>query len=1119
MQLSVSRLLLLFSVFLTIALPSLAQVPTGGLRGTVTDPSKAVIKGATVTIKNTATGVERKVETDSDGDFISINLLPGEYEIKVSAQGFKAQVTTATVVVGSTLTNEFILEIGNQNETVVISGDTSAAINTTDFKIDGVITRQKIDSLPLNGRNFLQLASLEPGVRVSTSNPGDANNLFNVSIGGASSALTRLTVDGGSVVDYVTGGAGQNFSVETIQEFQISTFNFDLATGVTSVGAVNIVSRTGSNDYHGSAFVFYRDNNIAAYPVLNRDPKNPDPFFRRLQTGFAIGGPIKKDKLFWFFNLEDLNQDTVFSTVNQGYRIPGTNVFPLSQFDTTTGSPYDQFLTNARVDYLINPRHSIFVRYSHDDSKAFAPVEGNVLPSNWRVNKNNSDMAQGGWTWVPSSRWTNDLRFNWHYVGNKSLIPTAGDCPNCLGLGGAQIRINNSSFRLGNQIQAPQNRALHRYETVNNTSYLRGNHFVQFGGTWEKDYGVGSWNFLAPAVMVLHDPNDVITVNGTIDFLVAAGQLPAAVAPALKIPLPASFTTPGATITLNDILQLPIAGAAVGIGDGAQPPPFNAEKARRSQRFRFYAQDTWKIVPRFTLKYGVSYVYETNLFNHDLRKPSLLQPFYGTTDPNKRDKDNFAPSIGFNWDVRGNGKTVIRGGASMFYDTSLFVNRLTERALIGPLGNGRVQTTGDFFRNTIVFPQIPGLPLPLSLINPALGTPINFQVIPTKFTGANFLTTINQQIPLIQAQLNALGNAGFAGLDFFKTASGNGIVIDPNSKIPYSLQYSVGLQRELPYNMLLSADFVLRQRVHTFFTADRNLFNRAASLGGSVVRRCANAAEATNPAVRCTNGPVELFEGSGREKYKALLVKVDKRFSNRYQFTGSYALSSNTGFDYTRDLTNLYGNPGPLGSDARHIFTFSGIVDLPWGFQAGLITSFASRPPFSATLPGTANSDLNGDGTNNDLLPGFGYNRGNRPITEAEMRARVFQYNQDYAARIAPRGGLTPYLRFPGEPDCRDNVNIPASVRGTVPCVLLPANFQFGDVFQTWDVRLSKNIKFTERLQLEVIGEAFNLFNTSNLGGFSGRLDGNFGQASSKVGQAFGSGGPRAFEFAARLKF
>ncbi len=1140
MQLSASRSLLLFLLSLALTATVVAQVPTGALRGTVTDPSKAVIAGAQVTVKQKETGAERSATSKSDGVFLVSNLLPGEYEVKVIKEGFKTYISNVTIQVGDTANTEVALEIGAQNETVVVSGDSTSVVNTSDFKVDGVINRQKIDNLPLNGRNYLSLAALEPGVRVGTSNPGDANSLVNVSIGGAPSALTRLTVDGGSIVDYVTGGAGQNFSIESVQEFQISSFNFDLTTGVTSVGAVNIITRTGGNDYHGSAFAYFRDHNISAYPLLNRDRLNPDPFFRRLQSGFSVGGPVKKDKLFWFFNLEDLNQDSVYSTIHTGYRLPGTSVSPLSQFDTISPSPFDQLLTNARVDYHHSPSHSFFVRYSGDTSKAFAPVEGNVLPSNWRKNKNDSYQGQGAWTWVARSNLINDLRFNWGYVGNKSLIPTSSDCPNCLGLNGPQIRINNSSFRLGNQIQAPQNRALHRYELTNNANLTKSTHLIQFGGTFEKNYGVGSWQFLDPAVIVVHDPNDILTINGVIDTLAnpatpGIGPLLAPIfgpiAPLLRIPLPASFSTPGARITYQDILQLPVAGAAVGIGDGSQPPPFNAEVARRSNRFRFYGQDTWRIRPNFTLKYGLSYTYESNLYNHDLAKPTLLSPIYGTTDANNRDKDNFAPALGFAWDVNNDTKTVIRGGASLFYDTSLFVNRLTERALIGPLGNGRVQTTGDFFRNTIPFSTLPpqfvqsvpvivqnltqianslpandpnraqllqlaGIIPALLLINPAAGAngaPINFQVIPTKFTAANFMTVINQQIPAIQQQLNALGAQGVKGLDFFKLASGNGVLIDPFAKLPYSAQFSVGVQRELPWNMLLTADFVSRNRVHTYFVADRNLFNRAASLGGPVIPACSGA-NATNPAVRCSNGPVEILDASGREQYKALLVKLDKRFSRRYQFTASYALSSLKGFDYTRDLTNWFGNPGPVGGDARHIFAFNTLVDLPYSFRASLIANLSSRGPFSATLPGTASSDLNGDGTNNDLLPGFGWNQGNRDLSVSDLQALVDAYNTNFAGKVAPRGG-------------------------TFPRVTLPSSFDFGDMFQSYDASLSKLFTYRDRYSLELIAQVFNLFNISNLAGYSGRLDANFGQPTSKAGQAFGFGGSRAWQFAARFKF
>jgi hypothetical protein len=1130
-------------LLLAAAVAASAQISTGVLRGSVSDQTKASISDASVTVKNKATGVERVATADSGGEFIISNLLPGEYEIKVMAKGFKTYISGVTIQVGDTSTIEVGLEIGEASETVVISGDSTSLVNPSDYKVDGIITRRKIDGLPLNGRNFLQLASLEPGVRVSIGDPGDANNLFNVSIGGGNSALTRLTVDGGNVVDPVTGGAAQNFSVDTIQEFQISSFNFDLKTGVTSVGAVNIVSRTGGNEYHGSGFGYYRDNHMSAYPTLNRVANNPDPFFRRLQAGFALSGPIIKDKLAFFTNLERLNQVTAYSTIHTGAPV-------LSQLNTVTSSPYKGWLYNVRLDYSINSKHSAFLRYSSDNNKVFAPVDNNSLPSEWRANKNDVYQAQAGWTYTIKPTLINQLIFNYQQIANRSLIPSATDCPNCLGLGGAQIRINNSNFRIGNSTDAPQNRSLFRYETTDNLTWTKGKHTVETGFSWEPAYGLGSWSFVDPAVIVTHDPRDVATVNGAIDLLAAGLGLPAndpvgqqlrglfgPIAPALKIPLPASFTTPGAAITYNDILALPVAGFVTGLGDGAQPPPFNGDFARHVNRLRFYGQDTFRVGKGLTLKYGLSYVYEDKLWNHDLKKSSLFANtgLYGTTDPNPRDKNNFAPAVGFAWNVKNDNKTVIRGGASMAYDTSLFVNRLTERAILGPLGNGRVVLPGDFFQNTVAFPQLPGqvaaaLPTVAGLlqqfsqtpglppaqaaqlqqlaglipnlvkINPAANgnTALNaatLQVLPTKLTAAQTLQIIAQQGSSLQAGFNQLAAAGVIGADFFKTVTETSVLIDPNIKIPYSESFSLGIQRELPWlDMALTADFVYRRYLHTFFQRDRALFDRPASLGGPLIRQCSGA-EATNPTVQCLNGPFEVVEGSGRESYKGLLVKLEKRFSNRYQFTAAYTYSKQRGFNYTRDFTNPFAFPGYAGADRPNTFTFSGVADLPLGFTAGLIASFTSGAPLTVTIPGSNNSDLNGDGTNNDYLPGTSLNSVNRDVNASDLRKLVDQYNTQFAGKPAPRGGVFPTLT-------------------------LPAKFDLGDSFQSYDVRLTKNFNIVkERLALELIGEAYNLFNLSNKTGYSNNADTGFGTPTGKANPNFGLGGPRIFQIGGRIKF
>ncbi|MCS6816158.1 MAG: TonB-dependent receptor [Blastocatellia bacterium] len=1071
------------------------QTPTGAVQGLVTDERRGVIQRAVVMLLNRATGEVRRTESQDDGIYRFDHLPPGEYELTVEAPGFAPTVRRLLVRVGTTTSADVTLRVGSPSETVEITAEPSL-LDRVSYKVDGVITREKIEALPLNGRNFLQLAMLEPGVSVTISNPGQANNFFNVSIGGAQAALTRLTVDGGNIVDPITGGAAQNFSTETIQEFQISTFNFDLSTGITSVGAINIVSRSGSNDWHGSGFLFYRDRYLAAYPVLVRDSQNPNPFFRRAQYGGSLGGPIRRNRAFLFGNVEWLTQDAALSIVHTGWE-------GFRHFNTVAQSPYDGTVATVRTDFRWNDRHTLFLRYSRDDNRTFAPDDANTLPSNWRVNHNDDDNAQLGLVSILRSNVLNDLRFNYHRIRNRNRLPTAQECPpaqlGCLGLGGPQVRVDGSNLRFGNSFNAPQDRFIDRFQTSDNLYWQRGRHRLQVGGEWEYLNGRGRWAFLEPALVVLHDPRNVHLVNQ----LVAQIPLPPAVRSALTIPLPPVFARSDIRPTLAEILQLPFAVAFVGLGDPSQPPPFRAKSARRNHRLRFYGQDAWTLRRTFTLTFGLSYQYETNLLNHDLPKPPLLAPIIGRLDPPGKDKNNLAPALGFAWDINGQGRTVLRGGFGIYYDTVLFVTRLTERGIIGPLGTGRVPLSSSFFRNPFAFPQIPGLLPPLNQINPPLGTPLQFTSIPTKFTGAQFLQALSQQIPDLERRFQELGRLGVTALDFFKTGSD---LLDPNLEVAYAEHANVGIRRELPYQMQLAADVVLRLRRHTLFQTDRNLYNRAEARGGAVIPRCLGA-HATDPSVLCSNGPISLYQSSGRERYLALLTKLEKRFSHRHQFTVSYALSSLTGYFPTEDLTDWFAHRGPLDRDARHRLTVSAIVDLPWGMRASLIAVYASAPPFNARVRG--NLDLNGDGTFGDTLPGLTINTLGRGTGRAELRQLVERFNREFAGREDAHGAI-------------------------IPPLVLPPRFAFGDSFHSHDVRLAKTFRLRERYAVEVLVEVFNLFNISNLGGFTPTLDAgqfgpngeilpptifNFGQPTLKAGHYFGTGGPRAFQLGLRVSF
>ena len=271
---------------------------------------------------------------------------------------------------GNNRTTDVALTVGRSSETVTITSD-AAQLNTSDYKIDGVVTRERVEALPLNGRNFLELAQLEPGVRrPDSANPGAlANSFTQVQIAGVSGALTRISVDGANVNDRVTGGSATNFSQESVQEFQISTFNYDLSTSVTAVGSVNIVSRSGTNTLHGSGFFFFRDHNMSAYPNLRRSLNNPDPFFARRQAGFSLGGPVKKDKLFWFTNFEYNNQTSVSEVALT--RTFGDGGAFASTFDHLGQAPLSAKLFNVRLDNRLNDKHNAFLRYSEDTITAF----------------------------------------------------------------------------------------------------------------------------------------------------------------------------------------------------------------------------------------------------------------------------------------------------------------------------------------------------------------------------------------------------------------------------------------------------------------------------------------------------------------------------------------------------------------------------------------------------------------------------------------------------------------------------------------------------------------------------------------------------------------------------
>jgi hypothetical protein len=855
------------------------------------------------------------------------------------------------------------------------------------------------------------------------------------------------------------------FSQEVVQEFQVSTANFDLSTGITAAGAVNVVTRSGTDDLHGAAFYFFRDHKLAGYPALVRDSADPDPFFQRRQFGFSLGGPIRRDRLFFFGSWERNEQRGVVAT---------TLLTPdFASFSRITPSPYFGNQLSVRLDGKINSKHTGFIRYSHEGGRAFAPSQTTsnptnflfAYPSQWTRQLAWADQSLLGLTSVVSSAWVNDLRFSYFYTNTSEVAPTESDCPGCQGLGSPAINVPKSRLFIGDA--SAVYRPTRHFHFTDIIAWQRSTHRVRFGADWEHHRNsTATWQN-EPATINLFSPDDVRTYND---------QAP----PSLQIPLPVAFRT------RNDILELPLQSVTVGIGD-PHIPQENGGTSRTWNTLRFWGQDVWRLNSLLTLNYGLGWTMDGGL-NYDLQKPALLAPILGPNNlsPTRKNWTNFSPVLGLAWAHSPN--TVIRAGAGLFYDFLNFGLLDGERALLGPPGLGRTNYSGisDIGHTKSSFgslcPAIPALNFP--------------EGVPTLFTGSDLLDLL----PSIRTCLMRNAVASDSSVQTIQLNKQGGTIFPADFHNPSAVHASVGIQREIARNFVVSADFVYRHFVHLMAAPiDLNHFNSVRR----VIDKC-DAAQLSDPYAICSTGSINVQEDYQRATYKGLLFRADHRFSHNLQILGSYAYSSDRGTNANEvgnnqssggsgfNLDNWLENTGPLPMDIRHSLNIAGVLRLPRQVEASVNFAYSSSPPFSAYIGGI---DLNGDGIKDDLLPGTTVNAFNRGLGRADLERLVAAFNRTYA-------------------DSQDLQGTP------IKSLTLPAHYAFGDNFHSLDLRLSRSFILRERCRLSLIGEVFNLYNKGNLTGFSGDLtSAGFGQPTNRVPQIFGSGGPRAFQLAMRVSF
>jgi len=1157
-------------------------ISTGSIVGTVTDPSGALVGGATIFITNKGTGQVITTTTTSSGTYSSGALTPGNYTVRVEATGFQTAETRVVVQVNTTATASMKLALGQSSQIVEVQAS-ELAVNTEQATVQGVLTSEQIENLPINGRNFMELAQLEPGVQIQDGGTFDPtkNGFSSVSFGGRFGRTARIEVDGVDISDENVGTTTQNLPIGAIQESSLQQSSLDLSTELTSSGSVNVTTKSGTNALHGEGFYYFRDQSLNAnLPGASHNP------FQRNQFGGNLGGPILKDKLFFFLDAELTKQDLI------------DPVIPGGTFSGLTGkftSPFRETETIGRVDWQ-SSRFKVFYRFTFDQNKSVLPFIPNSFQPFANVNHARDHIVGVDFNF---GSLTNSVRFGYtkfengikDAVAGSSIFDPAKGIE--LAIGGDQFCLTAGldPFCSGINFLAPQATMQSDRQVKYDGSKLYKNHIFRFGVGYNHIYGGGFATFLglAPAV------NAPALTSGATLACVTAGNCPFPGGEANPLNYPVTNVTLGNGVGYFSVKH------AFGLPAGGVGP---------DNRISWYIGDSWKIKPNFTLTAGLRYVRDTGRTDSDLGPlPALNQfnnQFYsGLGNRVNQPNLNFAPQLGFAWDPNKNGKTVIRAGIGLFYENSIWNNilfdpgaRLQQGLFLGFVGacsSGQAATV-TFPDGTKVTPTFCGQPIG---------------------TVAPQIVKLQQQYQAATLAAGPATNGSYIGTTLSDTAVTSTTLLAPDYVSPRSVQMNIGIQRELRPGMVFSADFLRNVSTHNFLIADTNhvgdarFFNKAAaqaaisattaSFGCSAAASpidCASGkgalitdfakngldsgyvlcvgfpcAAAAFPGINNAVGANEMLFPIGRSVYNGLQMTLKQNVAKplpgvkhvnlqvAYSFSRYVATARDNDFStFATDFANPAHYIGPNALDRTHQLSFGGYMDLLAGFQLGLTAHFDSPLPSNVTLPvsglpgGIFQTDVTGDGTGDggvsnrgvgDLLPGTNVGGFGRSFGVSGLNQLINNFNTKMVGQPTPAGQV---LISNGLFTLNQLQALGGVIGGSTPSATAPFGplqlAPSGAIGQAWlrtfDLSLNWRYRIKETVELRPGVSFFNLFNFSNFDGpaipFSSILNGGIGSpngttsalehgaAGNFLRLGLGSGvnalgAPRAIEFQLKLIF